>query len=308
MSIKLKGSTDGSVTLQAPTDTSPTGTDKTFTLPTADGSAGQALTTNGGGALSWGSYLPLAGGTLTGAVVGPNYSQLANWQFVGNDLTSRYNNTGTFRRSLIVSSDNSLIINFNNDHGKVFMGGGLQIDGSFSASICNYGYLANSATAGYFSGCQTVNTGLSVPNGRIHTTEINTTSDRRYKEDIEPIAESVALAFVQNVEPVSFRWKEEHPNHSEGQRIGYIAQDVAAAGFHNLVGFSPASEEACAEYDAVDPVTNVDNPQDAFFSLNYDDAAVLTHRALQVALAKIESQGAAIAALETRLAALEVTP
>jgi len=53
MSIKLKGSTDGSVTLQAPADTSPTGTDKTFTLPTADGTSGQVLTTNGSGALSF---------------------------------------------------------------------------------------------------------------------------------------------------------------------------------------------------------------------------------------------------------------
>ena len=53
MSIKLKGSTDGSVTLQAPADTSPTGTDKTFTLPTADGTAGQVLSTNGSGALSF---------------------------------------------------------------------------------------------------------------------------------------------------------------------------------------------------------------------------------------------------------------
>ena len=43
MSIKLKGSTDGSVTLQAPADTSPTGTDKTLTLPTGIGSANQFL-------------------------------------------------------------------------------------------------------------------------------------------------------------------------------------------------------------------------------------------------------------------------
>ena len=53
MSIKLKGSTDGSVTLQAPADTSPTGTDKTFTLPTQDGGAGQILKTDGSGALSF---------------------------------------------------------------------------------------------------------------------------------------------------------------------------------------------------------------------------------------------------------------
>ena len=43
MSIKLKGSTDGSVSLQAPADTSPTGTDKTLILPTGVGSAGQVL-------------------------------------------------------------------------------------------------------------------------------------------------------------------------------------------------------------------------------------------------------------------------
>ena len=41
MSIKLKGSTDGSVTLQAPADTSPSGSDKTLTLPTTVGSANQ---------------------------------------------------------------------------------------------------------------------------------------------------------------------------------------------------------------------------------------------------------------------------
>ena len=58
MSIKLKGSSDGSVTLQAPADTSPTGTDKTFTLPTADGTSGQVLTTNGSGALSFANVAP----------------------------------------------------------------------------------------------------------------------------------------------------------------------------------------------------------------------------------------------------------
>ena len=43
MSIKLKGSTDGSVSLQAPADTSPTGTDKTLVLPTTVGSANEFL-------------------------------------------------------------------------------------------------------------------------------------------------------------------------------------------------------------------------------------------------------------------------
>lgn len=53
MSIKLKGSSDGSVSLDAPADTSPSGTDVSFTLPTADGTAEQVLKTDGSGNLSF---------------------------------------------------------------------------------------------------------------------------------------------------------------------------------------------------------------------------------------------------------------
>ena len=60
MAIKLKGSTDGSVTLEAPADTSPSGTNKTFSLPAADGTDGQVLSTNGSGALSFASVPALA--------------------------------------------------------------------------------------------------------------------------------------------------------------------------------------------------------------------------------------------------------
>ena len=47
MTIKLKGSTDGSVSLQAPADTSPTGSDITLTLPTTAGSANQFVKNSG---------------------------------------------------------------------------------------------------------------------------------------------------------------------------------------------------------------------------------------------------------------------
>lgn len=53
MSIKLKGSSDGSVSLDAPADTSPSGTDVTFVLPTADGTGNQVLSTDGSGNLSF---------------------------------------------------------------------------------------------------------------------------------------------------------------------------------------------------------------------------------------------------------------
>lgn len=53
MTLRLNGSSDGSVSLSAPADTSPTGTDVTLTLPTSDGDANQVLQTDGNGALSW---------------------------------------------------------------------------------------------------------------------------------------------------------------------------------------------------------------------------------------------------------------
>ena len=52
MTLKLNGSTSGSVSLDAPASTTG-GADVTLKLPIADGSAGQVLSTDGSGNLSW---------------------------------------------------------------------------------------------------------------------------------------------------------------------------------------------------------------------------------------------------------------
>lgn len=49
--LRLNGSTSGSVSLDCPA----VGGNNTLVLPTGNGSSGQVLTTNGSGALSWGS-------------------------------------------------------------------------------------------------------------------------------------------------------------------------------------------------------------------------------------------------------------
>ena len=54
MTLKLNGSNSGSVSIDAPADTTG-GADITFKLPVADGSSGQALTTNASGQLAFGS-------------------------------------------------------------------------------------------------------------------------------------------------------------------------------------------------------------------------------------------------------------
>ena len=67
MSIKLKGSSDGSVSFDAPSDTSPSGSDITLTLPTSAGSANQFLKNSGiAGELKYSSMVE----TSTGVGIG----------------------------------------------------------------------------------------------------------------------------------------------------------------------------------------------------------------------------------------------
>ena len=65
MSIKLKGSSDGSVSLDAPADTSPSGSDITLTLPTSAGSANQFLKNSGiAGELEYSSMVENSSGNV----------------------------------------------------------------------------------------------------------------------------------------------------------------------------------------------------------------------------------------------------
>ena len=65
MSIKLKGSSDGSVSFDAPADTSPSGSDITLTLPTSAGSANQFLKNSGiAGELEYSSMVETSTGVV----------------------------------------------------------------------------------------------------------------------------------------------------------------------------------------------------------------------------------------------------
>ena len=73
MTIKLKGSTDGSVSLTAPADTSPTGTDITLTLPTDAGSANQFIKNSGtAGTLDYSSMIEDSSGNIGIGTASPN--------------------------------------------------------------------------------------------------------------------------------------------------------------------------------------------------------------------------------------------
>ena len=88
MSIKLKHSGGNSVSLNPPTS-APTSSEVAFKLPTADGSAGQVLMTDGSGNLSWTT---------------PGITQFDQWR-ITNDPTGNQNPfSGSWERN-DVSSD-----------------------------------------------------------------------------------------------------------------------------------------------------------------------------------------------------------
>lgn len=112
MTLKLKGSTDGSVSLSAPADTSPSGTDVTLTLPTSDGDANQVLQTDGSGALSWTTFPSDQGIVL----------QIAQ----DTDNTQRTNSTTTYSTcgpsvafNIIKGSSKCLVHAYTNFHSAV---------------------------------------------------------------------------------------------------------------------------------------------------------------------------------------------
>ena len=87
MSIKLNGSSAGSVSFDAPADTSPTGTDVTLTLPTSAGSAGQYLRNSStAGTLEFGNLSGV--GKILNAVTTTNTDEFRNNSTSYGDLFS----------------------------------------------------------------------------------------------------------------------------------------------------------------------------------------------------------------------------
>ncbi len=114
MTLKLNGSTSGSVALDAPADTSPSGTDFTLTWPTSAGASGQYLQTNGSGTLSWqtvatGKILQVVEDTQSTAVTRTN----DNSRF-DSGLTASITPSSTSNKVLIIVTQSLYTLNGQN--------------------------------------------------------------------------------------------------------------------------------------------------------------------------------------------------
>lgn len=134
------------VALQAPGSIA---TNYTLTLPAADGTANQALYTNGSGVLGWASYLLLSGGTLSGSVTFasgqvypqiPANSQTGSYTLVAGDAGKHISiTTGGVTVPSGVFSTGDVISIFNNSGSNqtITQGGSVTLRQAGSANTGN---------------------------------------------------------------------------------------------------------------------------------------------------------------------------
>jgi hypothetical protein len=122
-------------------------------------------------------------------------------------------------------------------------------------------------------------------NGQIFATNATiATSDRRYKENVEPIGNSLTL--INSLSPVAFDWKQHSVhNFSKNRTVGFIAQDVAEVlSSHSFADSIVQSNE----------VTLPDGSKEQFYGLAETSLIPLLVKAIQELQAELDAISARV--------------
>jgi hypothetical protein len=171
---------------------------------------------------------------------------------------------------------------------------GSNTDGSDNISIGNEGVAAESGiirigTSGTHTATHLVGT-VFTPSGTV------TTSSRRFKEDIQPLAD--VSHGLEQLQPVTYRYKEGHGDGGKSLQHGLIAEEVAKV-FPELVVFNQDGTVEGIRYGMLTPMLLSELQK----VKTEKDAEI---RALELANAELKSEkDTEIAALQKRLALLE---
>jgi hypothetical protein len=145
-------------------------------------------------------------------------------------------------------------------------------------------YTVSSVTNGYAMWMYNTTASAQVGSILVNTASVSytTTSDHRLKENVTPVSDGITR--LQQLKPSRFNFIVD-PDHTVD---GFIAHEAQAV----------VPECVTGEKDAVD-----DNGNPVYQGIDQAKLVPLLTAALQEAIAKIETQGASIAALEARLTA-----
>lgn len=142
-----------------------------------------------------------------------------------------------------------------------------------------YGYLTGDGAGTYPGGSQTVYVSLYAKS-RIWGQEIDAFSDERLKDILGNVSLDEGIKLVKTLQPIKYTWKD---NKDGGLKIGYSAQQVAKAGFDNLISLIP--KEGLKETIDEDGFVS---PKDTQFSMNYDQVTPYHGVVIKHLLEKIE--------------------
>jgi hypothetical protein len=330
MTLRLNGSTSGYVEIDAPA----TAGSNTLVLPTGNGSANQFLK-NGStaGSLGWSSMVETATGVGIG--VTPSYlvdaSAATGTTTIGDGTVLRLassttngdcnirlgSGTNATTRIGVNGADFYAYVN-GAERVRILSSGGVAIgktaasespttgsgfgfadaanDPFFSIVNTNASggnaciYLSKRTTGAvvnFYSNNGTTNTQVGSISHNGSSTAYNTSSDYRLKESVAPITGGINR--LQQLKPCKFNFIAEPDRTVDG----FLAHEVQQV----------IPEAITGEKDAVDEDGNP-----IYQGIDQSKLVPLLTAALQEAIGRIETQDAAIAALETRLAALEATP
>jgi len=290
MTIKLKGSTDGSVSFTAPADTSPTGSDITLTLPTTAGSANQFVKNSGtAGTLEYSSMVEDSSGNVGIGTSSPSsllhlaanapyitFEDIDNnqdWQLQATAWFALRNQT-TSSELLRVDASGKVLIGTTTDGGA----GGISIRPNASNGATSIIWDRSNTTAtSYALAFENNNSTVGSIRYNNTTTSYITTSDYRVKENVVDITDGITR--VKQLAPKRFNFIASPGTIVDGF-LAHEAQTVvpeAVTGTHNEV-----DDDGSAVMQGIDQSKLVP----------------LLTAALQEAIAKIET-------LETKVAALE---
>ena len=172
----------------------------------------------------------------------------------------------------------------------------LHVNATRNVGGIGYGYVNRSGRTGTNTSHNDVPYSIYAE-GRILAPEFNAFSDARLKTNIEPLTTEEAFRFVAMVEAVQYNWID---SEDSGTKFGFLAQDVAKAGFADLVGHTidPEMREITDDSGFTSP--------DGFrLSLNYEQITPLLVVAMKELINENAEKDSRIADLEARLAALE---
>jgi hypothetical protein len=253
------------------------------------------LVTSGGGNTAVGS------GALTSLTMNNNNTAIG-FNSLQNTIGGDQGNIGIgfYGGVNLTTGDNNIDIG---NSGVAGESGTIRIGGSLSDPFHGF-----AQTATYIAGISGAQTGLTPAsqvlidaNGQLGTVQ----SSRRYKEDIEPMAD--ASDRLLNLRPVQFRYKKPNANGEKPIQYGLIAEEVAEVLPELVVNNKDGQPETVAYHLLPAMLLNELQKEHAKNEQHTEQIStqekVIHAQAQQIA--KLEAQAAEVEALKARLADLE---